>query len=124
MDSMCIVIRKAPYGSLSAAEGVRHLVGAAAGGMQVTAVLVDDGVYVAKHGHDPDDTGWTSLSVILQQALAQAAASGSPRIYVYVHRPSAQQRGLGSVDFVSGVELVDDSQVTAALGGAEGLLVF
>lgn len=37
MERLCLLIRKAPYGHLAAAEGVRHLIGAAAAGMEVTA---------------------------------------------------------------------------------------
>jgi sulfur relay (sulfurtransferase) DsrF/TusC family protein len=124
MNSVCIVIRKAPYGALAAAEGVRHLIGAAAAGMEVSAVLVDDGIYVAKHGQDSGDTGWTSLSTALQQAMAPATRTTSRRIPVYVHRPSAETRGVAHLDLTPGVELINDDRLAEILTDASGVLVF
>jgi sulfur relay (sulfurtransferase) DsrF/TusC family protein len=124
MDRVCIVIRKAPYGTLAAAEGVRHLIGAAAAGLEVTAVLVDDGIYVAKHGQEPGDTGWTSLSAALQQALGPDAGTASHRVPVYVHRPSAETRGVAHLDLTPDVELIDDDRLAEILADAGGVLVF
>lgn len=124
MNSVSILIRKAPYGTLAAAEGVRHLIGAAAAGMEATVVLVDDGVYVAKHGQDPSDTGWTSLSAALQQTLTPDAGASSRRIPLYVHRPSAEARGVTPLDLTPGVEFIDDDRFAEILAGARGVLVF
>jgi len=123
MSDLCIVIRTAPYGTLAAAEGVRHMIGAAGEGMSVCAVLVDDGVYLAKQGQDPGGTAWAGLSAVLDQALGPRTGS-SPRARLYVHRSSAETRGLDLSDLVAGVELVDDVQVAAALASATALLVF
>lgn len=122
MDSICVVIRKAPYGSLAAAEGVRHLLGAAGCGMAASAVLVDDGVFLAKHGQDSAGSGWVSLSAALQKALDPAGAGSSPQIRV--HRPSLEQRGITHLELVSGVGLIDDEELAAILAAAERLLIF
>lgn len=123
MNSLCIAIRKGPYGVLSAAEGVRHLIGAVQAGMPACAVLVDDGVYLAKQGQNPGGTAWMSLSAALEQALGPRTGS-SPRTRLYVHRLSAETRGLGPSDLVAGVEMVDDAQLAAALASADALLIF
>lgn len=123
MNSLCIAIRKGPYGMLAAAEGVRHLIGAVQTGMSACAVLVDDGVYLAKRGQDPGQTAWTSLSAVLEQALGPRTGA-SPRARLYVHRRSAETRGLDPSDLVAGVELVDDAQLAAALASADALLIF
>lgn len=122
MNGLCIVIRRAPYGTLSAAEGVRHLIGAAQAGMSVCAVLVDDGVYLAKQGQDPAGTAWTSLSDSLGQSLGPRMTGSSAR--VYVHRPSAETRGLDHLDVIPGVESIGDAQLAALLASADALLVF
>jgi len=124
MHDLCIVIRRPPYGTLGAAEGVRHLIGAAQAGMSVYAVLVDDGVYLAKEGQDPGGTGWTSLSGALGPALGSGATGSSTRARAYVHRPSAESRGLDSLTLVPGVELIDDARLAALLASAETLLIF
>jgi tRNA 2-thiouridine synthesizing protein D len=124
MDELCIAIRSAPYGTLSAAEGVRHLLGMTDAGLTAWAVLMDDGVYVAKRGQDPRDSGWTNLSGALQQALGRRPAGPSGPVRVYVHGPSAQIRALDPSDLIPGVELVDDSQLATLLASSDALLVF
>jgi len=124
VNSLCIVIRKGPYGSVSAAEAVRHLIGAVHAGLSVHAVLVDDGVYLARQGQDPGDTGWTSLSDALRQPLGSGAAGPSSSACAYVHRPSAETRGLDHLDLGPGVELIDDTQLEAVLTSSDALLIF
>ena len=124
MHELCIVIRRAPYGTLAAAEGVRHLIGATDAGVAVCAVLVDDGVYVAKQGQDPDDTGWASLSGALARTLGPRAMGSSAQPQVYIHRASAETRGLDDLDLIPGVESIGDAQLAGLLTSAEALLVF
>ncbi len=124
MNGLCVVIRRAPYGTLAAAEGVRHMIGAAQAGMSVYAALVDDGVYLATQGQDPGNAGWTSLSGALGQALGSGTTGSAARPRAYVHRPSAETRGLDHLDLVPGVELIDDAQLAAVLASADALLIF
>src|SRR3990172_6561847 len=104
MNNLCIVIRRAPYGSVSAAEAVRHVIGAVHAGLSVHAVLVDDGVYLVRQDQDPGNTGWTSLSDALRQALGPGATGSSAPVRGYVHRPSAETPGLDQFALVPTVE--------------------
>lgn len=124
MERLCILIRTAPYGRLSAAEGIRHLIGAIEAGLETTAILVDDGIYLAKHGQAPEQGGWANLSAALQQTLSRAGNGPNSRLTVYVHKPSAEQRGVERLDLVEGVELIDDERMAAVMGAAETLLTF
>ena len=124
MHDLCIVIRRVPYGTLAAAEGVRHLIGATDAGMSVCAVLVDDGVYLAKQDQDPDDTGWRSLWGARGQTLGPRAVDSAAQARVYVHRESADTRGLDHLDLIPGVESIDDVQLAGVLTSADALLVF
>ncbi len=123
MERVCILIRSGPYGQLQAGEGVRHLIGAVEARLDVSALLVDDGVFVAKHGQNPQESGWTSLSAALRQALAESAHESDRRVAVYVHRPSMEQRGLDLDDLIPGVQIIDDDGL-ASIAGAAGLLIF
>ena len=51
-DSLCILVHRPPYGGIQAAEAVRHLNGAATQGLEATAILLEDGMYVARAGQD------------------------------------------------------------------------
>lgn len=72
--SVCILLRSAPYGTMNAAEALRHLNGMVANGLEATAVLVGDGVYLARDGQRAEEARWTSLSQALRQALTVRAS--------------------------------------------------
>lgn len=55
MSKIAMILRKAPYGDINAAEAVRHAMGGAADELSVSLVLVDSGVLLARKGQD--DTG-------------------------------------------------------------------
>ena len=123
MDSLCILFRKAPYGTIQAAEGLRHLI-AAARIMHANAVLLDDGVYLAKRGQEPAESGWVSLSATLEQALVDCRADPSHQLHVYVHEGSLKDRNLDPTNMVSGVELADDDCVATVVAEARRMLIF
>lgn len=68
-NQLAILVRQAPYTTIAAAEAVRHAGGALAEGLAVTVLLVDDGVLLAREGHEPAQTGFVSLSVALRKAV-------------------------------------------------------
>ncbi|HEY3366121.1 MAG TPA: DsrE family protein [Symbiobacteriaceae bacterium] len=118
--SICVLISQAPYGTVHAAEGVRHVNGALSQGFQAVAVLVDDGVWVARPGQQPGASGFTSLS----DALTAALKASGPVPRVAVHRPSLEARGLTAADLIAGVELVDDAGLTQIITETQFLLRF
>ncbi len=125
--TVCVILRQAPYGSLDAAEAVRHLGGALANGHCPIGLLLDDGVYLAKGGQQADAAGWTDLSSALTSLLAESA--GEPRgeqrrAEIYVHGPSLRVRGLAETDLVTGCQVVDDAETAALLGRADATLVY
>ena len=116
-NSLCILVRRSPYGTIHAAEALRHLNGASAGGLKTAAVLVGDGVYSAKEGQETDTTGWTSLSAALKRALEDGP-------WVYAHEPSLKERGLGLDDLVPGVKTINDVEMATLLAGSRWLMLF
>lgn len=119
--SMCILISRAPYGTVPAAEGVRHLSGALQSGLSAVAVLVDDGVWLARARQTPGGSGFTSLSEALHAALNSAAL---PLPRVLVHQPSLAERGLSPADLLAGVEFVDDTGLAQVVATNQYLLRF
>ena len=120
-DSLCILVHRPPYGGIQAAEAVRHLNGAAAQGVEATAILTGDGVYVARAGQDPGTTGWTALSPALEDALRRAG-TGSPRLLV--DRESLHARGIPSESLIPGLTVVDEHAIADALSRARWVMVY
>jgi sulfur relay (sulfurtransferase) DsrF/TusC family protein len=120
-ERLCILIHRPPYGGIHAAEAVRHLNGAAAQGVEASAILMGDGVYVARAGQDPGTTGWTALSPALEDALRRAG-TGSPRLLV--DRESLHARGIPAESLIPGSTVVDEQAVADALSRARWVMVY
>ncbi len=124
--TVCVILRKPPYGSLDAAEAVRHLGGALSNGLCPVGLLVDDGVYLARAGQQAVG-GWTNLGAALEDLLAKTVADpdgGERRAAVYVHGPSLRARGLGEADLVPGCRVVDETEAAIVVGRADATLVY
>jgi sulfur relay (sulfurtransferase) DsrF/TusC family protein len=124
--TVCVLLRQPPYGSLVAAEAVRHLSGALANGQRAVGLLVDDGVYLARPGQQAAG-GWLDLSRALANLLALEATDDSGearRAVVLVHEPSLRERGLEKTELVPGCRVVDESEMAAVLGQADATLVY
>jgi sulfur relay (sulfurtransferase) DsrF/TusC family protein len=124
---MGIVVRRAPFGTINAAEAVRHAAGGLTFGVATTLVLLDDGVYVARDGQDGERIGFTSLSRPLAQCAQQegTAADGRPiRGRVLVHGPSLAERGLSPELLVAGAEVMDDAGLAWALAEFDAVLTY
>ncbi|MBI3979676.1 MAG: DsrE family protein [Chloroflexi bacterium] len=118
-----IVLRHAPYGRLDGAEVVRHLNGAVASGLDAAALLLGDGVYLAKAGQVAAP-GWTELAAALAHALRAAGADGGPPVAVYVHAPALQTRGLTEADLVPGCRIAQDTAAADLIAAAVATLVY
>lgn len=124
--TLCVILRRPPYGRLAAGEAVRHLARALASGLWPVGLLLDDGVYLAKAGQRAAG-GWTDLSAALSDVLAQAIAEPDGavrRVELCVHAPSLHGRGLDLSDLVAGCTLVDDAGAAAVVARANATLVY
>lgn len=120
-ESLCILIRRSPYGTIHAAEAFRHLAGALSSGMKVTAILVDDGIYMAKNSQEAEVFGWTSLSDSLSSLLNKEKGQD---IKVYVHDPSLRARGIEKERFIEKIEYIDDKKLAELLGASHSVMLF
>lgn len=123
--SMGIVVRAAPYGTINAAEALRHAAAGISFGVSTTLFLLEDGVYVAQVAQDGERVGFTSLTEPLAQyARQEGAGPDGSRIRgrVVVHSASLLERGMGVDKLVDGIEAVDDAGLAALLADCDTLL--
>lgn len=111
-----ILIRACPYGMASAGEGFRAIIGLAGMGVETHAVLVDDGVLVARKGQDPDALAMHKL----EDAYSQVADFGAR---LYVHLPSLSQRDLLKEDCIS-VEFITDEKLRELISAVDHVITF
>jgi sulfur relay (sulfurtransferase) DsrF/TusC family protein len=121
MDAVCLIIRRAPYGKINAAEAVRHVNGALASGLEPVVILVGDGVYLAKANQQATKAGWTSLS----DALCQIpSAKGGERARFYVHQESLADRGLAPCHLMEQFKVVSKQEAAGLVAECPKVLLF
>jgi sulfur relay (sulfurtransferase) DsrF/TusC family protein len=120
-DTLCILVHRPPYGGIQAAEAIRHWTGATAQGLEATAVLLGDGVFVARAGQDSEATGWTALSPVLQEAL-EGEEAAYPRLWV--DEASLRARGVPAESLIVGATVVDERAIAEALSQARWVMVY
>ena len=122
MDNrMCLIIRRAPYGKIHAAEAVRHINGALAGGLETVVILMGDGVYLARGNQETAIAGWTSLSAALSQV---PMAKGGERAQFYAHQGSLADRMLDPHDFMEAFTVISDQKMAELVAGCQKVLLF
>ena len=117
-NSVALLMRKAPYGSVYTAEGFRTIMGVAVFEMDISLVFIDDGVYALVKGQDPEKLDMKPLG----EGFPMLPDFGVNRFYV--HDESLAERGLSPGDLVVPVEVVSGTQVAEILGNAGKVLPF
>ncbi|MBI4828343.1 MAG: DsrE family protein [Nitrospinae bacterium] len=115
--NVAIMLTREPYGSINAAEAIRHALGAVANDLRVSLVLTDGGVLTAARGQNEADSGFTSLEGAIRDLLSLKAP-------VLVDRESLGKAGLAEGGLIEGVTMVDPAGVARAIAGADHLLFF
>lgn len=117
---LCLVVDRAPYGSIEPAEAVRHAGGALGKGWDVVLGLMGDGVYTALAGKGATNGAWVSLST----AIADLIDRGGEHASVLVEDASLAARDLSSDDLVPGVRTVSRQEIARAMVTSDRTLLF
>jgi tRNA 2-thiouridine synthesizing protein C len=117
-DKVAVVMRKAPYGSVYTAEGLRTLMGIAVFEMDISVIFMDDGVFALVKGQNPGKLDMKPLG----DAFPMLGEMGVQRFYV--HDRSLAQRGLTTDDLVLPAEVVTDAQIAQILQESGKVLPF
>ncbi len=117
MGKIAMILRKAPYGDINAAEAVRHAMGGAADELAVDLILVDSGVLLAKKGQDDTGTGFTNLEGALKDCMDMGVG-------VYADKASVREQHLESADIVDGVKLAGAAEIAELMQEARTTMIF
>lgn len=117
---LCLVVDRAPYGSIEAAEAIRHAGGALGKGWEVVLGLMGDAVYAALPGQASPSGEWVSLST----AVADVIERGGGRARVVVDEGSLKARDLSADDLVPAVRTVSQDEIARAMVACDRTLLF
>ncbi len=117
MDKIAMILKRSPYGDISAAEAVRHALGGVAGELAVDLILVDGGVLLAKKGHDDAGTDFTNLEGALKDCIDMG-------VEVYADKASIREQHLESADIADGVKSANAMQIAELIQKAKTTMIF
>jgi sulfur relay (sulfurtransferase) DsrF/TusC family protein len=117
MEKIAILLTRAPYGAINAAEAVRHALGAVGDEFGVSLVLADGGALLAAAGQDVGDTGFSNLG----EALGDCVSMG---VSVFAEKESLARANLAQADIVEGVKVVDGPGVSQLLAEADQTIIY
>lgn len=117
MQSISIILRRPPYGTVDAPEAIRHALGAITEDLPVKLILVDGGVHAARKGQDTGTTGYLSAEEGIRDCLDMGAA-------VYVDRQSLEAADIAASDLVDGVTIASKTEIAAAMKGSGTSIIF
>jgi predicted peroxiredoxin len=117
MGNIAMILKKAPYGDINAAEAVRHAMGAAADERSVDLILVDGGVLLARKGQDEEGSGFTNLEAALKDCIDLG-------VDVYADRASLREQHMESADVVDGVKVASSAEIAGLTQEAKITMIF
>ena len=117
-DTVTVLMRKAPYGSVYTAEGFRSMMGIGVFEMDISVLFADDGVYALVKGQNPAGLDMKPLG----DGFPMLSDFGVTKFYV--HEESLTERGLTPGDLAMGAELVDDAGAARILESSGIVLPF
>lgn len=124
--SVCVIVRRGPYGTIHAAEGLRHINGGVVAGLRVVGLFMDDGVYVLGDGQKASEAGWTSLSQTIKDTLRFSITledGTKNRAALYAHGPSLEAHGVNPGELIAGVNIASDEDVAGFLAQADAIFI-
>ncbi|MHB9033065.1 MAG: sulfurtransferase complex subunit TusC [Anaerolineae bacterium] len=117
-NRISVLMRKAPYGSVYTAEGLRSMMGIAVFGADIDVIFIDDGVYALIKGQNPTKLDMKPLG----DGFPGLSEFGINRFWV--HDESLAERGLNQADLVLDVQVVSSAQIADILAQANKVLPF
>jgi sulfur relay (sulfurtransferase) DsrF/TusC family protein len=117
MENVTILLRRAPYGSVDAAEALRHALGGVTNDMAVRLILVDGGVQAARKGQDIGSTEYLSAEEGLKDCLDMG-------VEVYADRSSLREERVEAEDLTEGVKVAGGAEIAGLMGEAAVTLIF
>ena len=116
MDKLLVILRKSPYGTVDAAEAVRHAGAASGFDYKSMLYLIDSGVYSAKKNQDAGNTGFTGLGESLELL--------SDEMEIYVDKDSLNEYGLKEDNLIDGIKIDNGDVLKQALKDSQTVMIY
>lgn len=117
MESISIILRKPPYGSIEAEEAVRHALGGVIDDMAVSLILLDGGINAARRGQGILSTSYQSLELGIKDCIDMG-------VKVYTDRISLKQYNLEPTAIIEGIEILSSAEIAEIIENSDVTMIF
>lgn len=117
MGIISIILRRPPYGSVDAAEAIRHALGGLTNDMTVNLVLVDGGVNAARVSQDTAGTSYLSVEEGVRDCLGMEAT-------VYAEAGSLLTEHISDIELAEGVIKASSEEIATVLMKSDTVMIF
>jgi len=104
MDSVLIIVDKAPYGYEDTFSGFYVAIACLNRGMASDVLLVGDGIYAAIRDQEPGGS-------VNYPNVGELSYLIFPEGNIFVHLESMQERGIGEDDLVEAAQIINDKEL-------------
>ena len=117
MESISILLRRPPYGTVDSSEAIRHALGGVTEDMEVKLLLVDGGVNAARKGQDVSQTEYLNAGEGVQDCIDMGVA-------VYADEASLKREQIGNDCIVEGVTIANGSEIADMVRKTDTTMIF
>lgn len=117
VSSICVLIRKAPYGTEDAFAGLKLGLATIANGMETSVILLEDGVLNGLKHQDPKKIGMPSIADAVVDLL-------SLDVKIYCVEDHLRARDVRKEDLMNDLILIDETQLTNLVLGCDAVTAF
>jgi len=115
--SVCIILRNPPYGTVDAAEAVRHALGGVVEEMDVNFILINAGVQAARKDQNAEGTVYESIGSGVGDCIDMG-------INVFVEKESLGSEKINTSDLIDGVQVAGLSEIAGIINEAHKTMIF
>lgn len=116
-SSICVLIRKAPYGTEDAFAGLRLGLATIANGMETKVILIEDGVLSAVKHQNPEKIAMPSIIDAINDLL-------SLEVKIYCVEEHLRARGVQKEDLMEDVIFISEKEISNIILDCDGVASF
>lgn len=117
VGSVCVLIRKAPYGTEDAFAGLKLGLSTIANGMETRVILLEDGVYNAMKSQKPEKIGMPSILDAIKDLL-------SLDVKIYCVEDHISIRKIEKENLIEDLIFIEENELSNIILGCDAITAF
>jgi len=116
--TMVALIMHSPYGHEDVFSGLYAVLASLTKDMGVDVVFIENGAYAPLKGQDSEPNIVYPCVLGLMDSIVELGGR------MFIHKPSADERGITKDDIIEQIEFVDDDKVVELISKADAVITF